>query len=206
MTSRLNILLKIPFYFFKILRYLETKSSSLYYRSIASIHPEAQLLKYARVENISQKKAAIKVGSNTIINGELLTFGHGGDIEIGEWCYVGEGSRIWSTVSIKIGNRVLISHNVNIHDTNSHPLNAQERHQHFVQIAQSGHPRNIETLISKPIAIEDDVWIGFNSTILKGVTIGKGSIIACGSIVTKDIPPNSLFVHNQVRRTLYENC
>ena len=41
---------------------------------------------------------------------------------------------------------------------------------------------------SKPITIEDDVWIGANSTICAGVTIGQGSVIAAGSVVNKDIP------------------
>jgi maltose O-acetyltransferase len=45
---------------------------------------------------------------------------------------------------------------------------------------------------SKPILIEDFVWIGCNVTVLGGVTIGKGSVVAAGSVVTKDIPPNSL--------------
>ena len=45
---------------------------------------------------------------------------------------------------------------------------------------------------SKPIVIEDNVWIGVNVLILKGVTIGHGSVIAAGSIVTRDIPCNCL--------------
>jgi maltose O-acetyltransferase len=47
---------------------------------------------------------------------------------------------------------------------------------------------------SSPIVIEEDVWIGFNSTILKGVTIGKGAIIGAGSMVTKDVPPYAVVV------------
>ncbi len=62
-----------------------------------------------------------------------------------------------------------------------------------VCIACSGHSINSEQRAkgigtSKPITIEDDVWIGANSTICPGVTIGKGSVIAAGSVVNKDIP------------------
>jgi len=47
-------------------------------------------------------------------------------------------------------------------------------------------------IISKGIKIEDDVWIGSNSTVLDGVTIGRGSVIGAGSVVTQDIPPFSV--------------
>lgn len=52
---------------------------------------------------------------------------------------------------------------------------------------------------SKPITIEDDVWIGANATVCGGVTIGKGSIIGAGSVVNKDIPPGVIAVGNPCR-------
>jgi len=55
---------------------------------------------------------------------------------------------------------------------------------------------------ARSIRIEDDVWIGFNCTILKGVTIGARSVIAAGSTVTKQIPPDSLVIGGEVRKTL----
>ncbi|TXL64359.1 acyltransferase, partial [Pantoea vagans] len=67
-------------------------------------------------------------------------YGHGGQVTIGDWCYVGIRSEIWSMESITIGNRVLIAHDVNIHDGTAHSANATERHQHFRDIIQKGHP------------------------------------------------------------------
>ena len=114
---------------------------------------------------------------------------HGGKIEIGESCYIGEGTRIWSANSIKIGNRVFISHNVNLHDTNSHSIDPILRYKHVQAIMSVGHPSiNDFDIQSKAVSIEDDVWIGFNSTILKDVKIGRGSIVAACSVVTKDVP------------------
>jgi acetyltransferase-like isoleucine patch superfamily enzyme len=55
-------------------------------------------------------------------------------------------------------------------------------------------PMNEQGLDCEPIRIEDDVWIGMNVSILKGITIGQGSIIGAGSVVTKDIPANSIAV------------
>lgn len=168
------------------------------YRSTVTVHPSARFLSGARVYNIRGTRDSIRIGAHTGILGELLTFAHGGSIEIGSWCYIGEGARIWSAERIRIGNRVLISHDVNIHDTNSHSLTASIRHRHFTQIITQGHPKKVEDIAASAVTIEDDVWIGFNSIVLKGVTIGARSVVAAGSIVINNIPRDSLFVGNQV--------
>ena len=63
---------------------------------------------------------------------------------------------------IKVGDRVLISHDVNIHDGTAHSLDASERHRHFKHILENGHPLSqgeMPGVLSSPIVIEDDVWI-----------------------------------------------
>ncbi len=165
---------------------LERYQSFSYY---ANIHPSVKLLPLAVVENLSGNPQLINVGENSVIRGQLFVFAHSGKIELGKDCYVGEGTRIWSAASIGIGNRVFISHNVNIHDTNSHSIDPIPRYNHFLVIMSTGHPTtNDFDIQSESILIEDDVWIGFNSTILKGVKIGKGSIVAACSVVTKNVP------------------
>jgi maltose O-acetyltransferase len=155
----------------------------------AQVHPSVKIMTNATVENLSGNSELITIGENTVIRGQLIVFAHSGKIQIGKDCYVGEDTRIWSADSIKIGDRVFISHNVNVHDTNSHSIDAKFRYQHFLAIMSTGHPKvNDYDIQSKPIFIEDDVWIGFNSTILKGVKIGKGSIVAACSVVTQDVP------------------
>ena len=156
----------------------------------------------AKIVNMQGDPHAISVGAHSIVRGELLTFGHGGSISIGEWCYVGEGTRIWSAVRVVIGNRVLIAHNVNIHDTDSHPLDARQRHQHFVEIATVGHPRHLDNVTSAPVHIGDDVWIGFNAILLKGATVGPRTIIGAGSVVVGEVPSDSLYVRDRVIRRL----
>jgi acetyltransferase-like isoleucine patch superfamily enzyme len=146
------------------------------------------------VENFAGSANRIIVGENTYVRGRLLTYGHGGEIKIGDWCYIGLNTEIWSMSSVTIGNRVLISHGVNIHDGSAHSLNAIERHDHFKHILQKGHPVDgIPGIKSAPIIIEDDVWISFGVTILKGVRIGKGSVIAAGATVTTDVPPGMIY-------------
>ena len=62
-------------------------------------------------------------------------------------------------------------------------------------------------VIRKPIVIKDKAWIGFNSIILKGVTIGEGAIVGAGSVVTKDVPPYTIVAGNPARivREIPEN-
>jgi maltose O-acetyltransferase len=147
----------------------------------------------------SRTKESIKIDENTHIRGELNLFPNGESIKIGKYCYIGDSTRIWAMSSITIGDRVLISHGVNIHDNNAHSLSATDRHQHFTDIFERGHPKILTSVAVMPVHIEDDVWIGFNATLLKGVRIGKGSIVGACTVVTKDVPPFSIVVGNPSR-------
>jgi acetyltransferase-like isoleucine patch superfamily enzyme len=154
----------------------------------------------SQIDNFVGRKDAISIGAHSRIHGQLLTFAHGGRISLGGFCFVGEHSRIWSAAAITIGSRVLISHNVNIHDNHSHSLSAANRHLHVKQIFSGGHPRVMEDPpIAAPIVIEDDAWLGFNSTVLTGVTVGQGAVVGAGAMVTKDVPPYSIVVGNPAR-------
>lgn len=162
----------------------------------ATMADTATLAPEGRIENHMRESNCITLGKNTFIRGRLLTFAQGGRISLGDWCYVGPRSEIWSMASVSIGNRVLIAHDVNITDSTAHSLDAQERHEHYKHIISKGHPSNWEQLpgiSSAPIIIEDDVWISFGVTIFRGVRIGAGSIIAANSTVTKDVPPGMLY-------------
>ena len=98
--------------------------------------------------------------------------------------------------SVIIGNNVQVSHGVNIIDNNTHSLDAKERHQEYKEIITRGSIQNRGNIKSAPIVIEDDVWISFNASILKGVTIGKGAIIAANSVVTKNVEPYTMVAGN----------
>lgn len=152
----------------------------------------------AIVDNIQGNKSLISVGSNSHVLGQLLIFAHGGQIEIGDDCYIGEFAKIWSAKKIHIGNRVLISHGVNVFDSLTHPIKADARHQQFLEIVKNGHPKQI-SLEEAEVVINDDVWIGAMSIILKGVTIGEGAIIGAGSVVTKDVPPWTIVAGNPAK-------
>ena len=158
----------------------------------------SRLMPTARIRNALRDSKKIRIGEHSIICGELFLFAHGGDISIGDWCYIGEGSRIWSSGSIHIGDRVLISHNVNIFDSLTHPLSAQQRHAQFKAIMQMGHPRSID-LGEQPVTVSNDVWVGANACVLRGVTLGEGAVVGTGSVVTKDVPPYTIVAGNPAR-------
>jgi acetyltransferase-like isoleucine patch superfamily enzyme len=141
----------------------------------------------------------IQIGRKTMVRGELLTFAHGGEIHIGEHCYIGEGTRIWSARLIRIGDRVLISHNVNVFDNDTHPIeDPNARHRQFIDIISTGHPKHID-LNEKAVVIGDDVLIGCQSIILKGVSIGEAAVVSAGSVVTRDVPPYTIVAGNPAK-------
>lgn len=164
-------------------------------RATCRLGPRSQLSQAARIKNSAGDSDRILIGSDTFVRGELMTFGHGGKIVIGDWCYVGDGTRIWSALSIEIGHRVLISHSVNIFDNLTHPLQASQRHQQAREIFERGHPRKLE-LGEQPVRIHDDAWISAGAFVLRGVTVGLGAIVAAGAVVTRDVPAFSIVAGN----------
>lgn len=178
-----------------IARGLEAEKNNNVFNSI-TMAQGAVLGPEAIVENFAGGPDRINLGRHTYCRARLLTYGHGGRISVGDWCYIGKQTEIWSMDSITIGHRVLISHDVNIHDGTAHSTDPAERHNHFRHIIEKGHPRHPEDLpgvFSAPVVIEDDAWISFGVTILKGVRIGAGSVIAAKAVVTKDVPPGVLY-------------
>ena len=99
---------------------------------------------------------------------------------------------------VSIGSNVMIGPNVTL-ATPMHPLLPEERN---VRQRQDGSYYNLE--YAKPIVIKDDCWLASNVIVCGGVTIGEGSVIGAGSVVTRDIPPHSLAAGNPCRviRTL----
>jgi acetyltransferase-like isoleucine patch superfamily enzyme len=156
---------------------------------------DAVLFSAARILNASGVSERIRIGGHSLIQGELFVFAHGGEISIGESCFVGPGTRIWSATRIEIGSRVLISHNVNIFDSLTHPLSPRLRHVQFKDIADTGHPKSID-LDEKPVTIGDDAWIGAGAFVLKGVSIGSCAVVGAGSVVTRDVPAATIVAGN----------
>jgi len=116
-------------------------------------------------------------------------------ISIGSGTWINNGfSAIAEHTSIIIGQRVLIGTNVEIFDSDFHGILVHDRNRSLAEWA-------------KPVVVEDDVFLGSNVRVLKGVTIGRGSVVANGSLVVNDIPSGVIAGGNPARvlRKLNEN-
>ena len=95
-----------------------------------------------------------------------------------------------------IGKSVFIDGGVPIVDTAFHPLDPAQRMFDTVAVSTIGDKLRRPHFDTAPVFIEDCVWIGYNATVLKGVTIGKNSVIQPGALVTKNVPENSIVSGN----------
>jgi len=179
----------LPFLPFWAWDRLRQRAALARHRRVAMLHADAKVQIDGWIHNLSHQPERIRIGAGSIIRGELLIFPNRGRIEIGDWSYIGPGSYIWSSESVRIGSGCLISYQVNIHDTNSHSLDPAKRRAQFREISATGHPAEPPDIRAEPIVVEDDVWIGFGATITKGVTIGRGAIVASGSLIARDVAP-----------------
>ncbi|MGM0506336.1 MAG: acyltransferase [Bacteroidota bacterium] len=123
---------------------------------------------------VLNKGGTIRVENCQLYSGVRLEIGKSGQLLIGNGTYLNRNSLIICEKKVVIGKDCRIAWDVIIMDSDLHPSNA-------------------EPMVDKEVHIGNRVWIGCRTIILKGVTIGDGSIIAAGSVVTKDIPPNTLW-------------
>jgi maltose O-acetyltransferase len=188
--------MKFAYYLILFLRKIIASCKTVAFKTVSTAHYTVKFGRSADVVNIHGGRNRLIIGQETFIDGQLLLLQKNATIHIGDNCFIGSNSRIWSATDLKIGNRVLISHDVNIHDSDAHTINSESRSAHFKTIFHTGHPPIIEQLKAKPITIHDDAWIGFGSTILKGVTIGKRAVVGANSVVLTDVPDDAIVVGN----------
>ena len=100
---------------------------------------------------------------------------------------------------ISIGKRVVVSYHVTIADSDFHPRSAEARRLDAIANAPGGDRSTRPQVESKPVVIEDGVWIGIGAIILKGVRIGLGARILAGAVVTRDVPQYATVGGNPAR-------
>ena len=148
-----------------------------YFRSAAQLGQRVRLFGHPKVVN----SGTLRIGDRVRMCSEPipteLGVGEGATLEIGSQTFINYGCSIASMLLVKIGAHCNIGSHVIIMDNDFHRLEPERRN---------------EMPESAPIILEDNVWIGVRTVILRGVTIGAGSVVAAGSVVTKDVPARSL--------------
>lgn len=143
----------------------------------------------------SKHDIGLRTGSHVTLQSPALAVEENGYIEIGDYSYISSAC-LAAKDKIIIGKYVYIAAGVTIVDTDFHPLDPADRMTDTIAISTIGDKSRRPKFDSAPVYIEDDVWIGFNATILKGVRIGKGSVIEPGAVVSKNIPEGSFVSGN----------
>jgi acetyltransferase-like isoleucine patch superfamily enzyme len=143
-------------------------------------------------EGFQMEHLPYMTGSGRIVIGSRVRFGgkpsfgfsnrvHAApEVRIGDHTFIGHLVSFNAADSIRIGNHCLLAEGVRLSDFDGHPVDWARR--------RAGEPTPPEAI--HPIEIGDDVWVGVNCIILKGVTIGSRSVIAAGSVVSRDVPPD----------------
>jgi acetyltransferase-like isoleucine patch superfamily enzyme len=169
-----------------------------YQRAIQSlqnvrIHPTAKV-NYANI-NI-HPDVTLEIGAGSIVEGIIISERSGAAILIGEHTFVASSS-FMAAERIEIGNDVLIASGCTIVDHNAHSIFFEKRRNDVREWYYGRKDWSVVTI--KPVRIKDGAWIGFNSILLKGVTIGERAVVGAGSVVMRDVPASGVVMGNPAR-------
>jgi len=148
-------------------------------RSFVIFGPNIHIGRYAHIIASPDNCVRLTTWPSKMLIGDVK----GGTISIGDYCLISPGVRISAAQSINIGNNVMFAANVYLSDSDWHGIYNRIR----------------PFRCNKPVIIENNVWLGERVIVNKGVTIGENSVVGAGSVVTKDIPANSIAAGNPAR-------
>ncbi|HMI91543.1 MAG TPA: acyltransferase [Polyangiales bacterium] len=154
-----------------------TRFGFLALQALISLIPR---LAFGWLRSILYRAVGVRIGPSTYVFGKIEIEGVGnvlGNVRIGESCLLTTPLYLNASGAIEIGDRVTIGHHVMI-ITDNHDMTDPER--------RGGERR------SAPVKIEDGAWIGARATILPGVTLGRGCVVAAGALVAHDVPAHTL--------------
>lgn len=146
----------------------------------------------------SSQPIGLRLGEQVTIWRASLAAGPEGVLEIGDQSYISNASLVCNA-AIRIGRRVYVAGGATISDSDFHPIDPLDRIADTVALSLAGDRNHRPPFAVQPVTVGDDVWIGFNATVLKGVTIGAGAVIAPGAVVTRDVPAGSEVAGNPAR-------
>lgn len=174
----------------------QTQSMLWSKRNTGFVHPSSSI---SKMNVAGSNDSYVEVGQNSDVQCQVY-FYRKGQLKIGALSYIGQDTELHIANAISIGENVLISSSCILIDTDMHSLTFDERKDDILlEINKKADQKKWSDIQSAPIKIEDKVWIGLRSIILKGVTIGEGAIVGAGSVVTKNVPPWVIVAGNPAR-------
>ncbi|GAC1486941.1 MAG: acyltransferase [Flavisolibacter sp.] len=191
-------------FFNRLFKYLEKKENLRKVSSLVEVGKNSKI-DYANIHIRNPiNKIQLIIGEDCNVEGKIVIENENGFVQIGNRTHIG-GSTIVSINHISIGDDVMIAWGVTITDNDFHSLKSNERISDVMDWAKGikegkiGKFKNWEAVESFPVIIKEKAWIGLNSIILKGVTIGVGAIVAAGSVVTRNVPDFTIVGGNPAR-------
>ena len=145
----------------------------------------------------NRAEGAVKLGDYvSCYAGCSFSLGQNGRAIVGNFTLM-NGALVMAEELIEIGSYCLISWNVGIADSDFHPIDPAQRRIDALALAPFYKERPPRPPIrTAPVRIADNVWIGMNAVILKGVTIGENAVVAAGSVVSKSVAANTVVAGN----------
>lgn len=158
----------------------------------------------------NQKRKYVCIGEKGIINANFIFESEKGEVIIGNNVHLG-GVTFISRNKIEIHDDVTMAWGITIYDHNSHSIYWEERKNDNQQCYEDYMNHNGNNIVNKdwsciensPIIIESKVWVGFDVTILKGITIGEGAVIGAKSVVTKNVEAWTVVAGNPAKVVKY---
>lgn len=154
---------------------VSSAAAPLWLHGVDEVAPGARCIGRPLITNLGTMRFAGQVVLRSRPVPVELATARGGLLEIGERTSINSGVSIHADAEIRIGARVRIGPYVHIMDTSFHDIDDHDRRP-----------------APRPVVIEDDVWICVKSTLLPGVTIGRGAVVGAHSVVTKDVPAGAV--------------
>jgi len=154
---------------------------SLQYPDRIHIGSGSRISRYAALRANTEERPGITLGKGVSIQDYVIINANRGRVSLGDRSWLGPFCLVYGNGGVHIGSNVLVA----AHTTINSVSHSAER---------CDIPITDQPVLSGPITIEDDVWIGLNAVILQGVTIGRGAIVGAGAVVTKSVPPWSIAV------------
>ena len=143
----------------------------------------------------STTEDALTIGRDCTMDGAQFALGAAARVTVGDFCYF-TNAVLLAELELRIGSYVVIGWNATIADTDFHPIAPAERIRDSLACSPLGKHLPRPEIPRRPVVIGNDVWIGPNATVLKGVTIGDGAWIEPGALVTTDVPAGARVLGN----------